>query len=286
MADNIETYVVILRPDPIIAGRLPLQELAKIVSGAFSVPVLDTAARLRRTWGLLHKTDSIDEAKTLSKILAANGFGSLVLPSLNLKKVPPLKVIRKAAPVSEGFLFSESGTMGAPHEKEKEFEKLVPWDGFSLVCAGGFYEEGGLSTGKKEKLEEGVTAVKVITTVALAAAGLPSFGKLKPAVNKGGGVEQKEKKFKFYMDMFSRQGSQHFRVCGDAFDYSFLGGRKEPSALPNFRKLVSDVLGFMPGALRNRGAAAIEKGAGDGFKYGDRQEYEGERSWLFQFCEL
>ncbi len=272
-----ETYFVIARPDP--SGRFPLLELAKILSGALSITVQDAAVRLRRAWGVLHKTGSVDEAKALSRQLAANGFGSVVLQSSSIKAFPTLKVIKKALPSSEGLIIPEAGTMDTPYARG--MDKLVPWDRFSLVCAGGFFEEDARAPAE-EKPQEGPSAVKIITSVALAAAtGMPSFGKLRPKKAVPAAM-QPRKDFNCYLDIISRDGLACFRVCGGAFDYSYLGGRKEPSALLNFRKLVPDVLHFLPGVLRNRGARAIADGAPDGFKYGDRQEYEGERFWLFQ----
>ncbi len=279
-AEERETYCLILRAEP--SGVFPLQEIARILSGALSVPVQDTAGHLRRNWGLLHKTGSVNEARRLSQVLAGSGFGSFILSSSNLKTVPPLKVIKKALPASEGLIVPETGTMDTPYARGRE--TVVPWTGFSLVCAGGFFEEVSAREGEKGKgkIQNGPGAAQIITTVALAAAGVPSFGKLKPSGKKVAEAGQAQKNFNFYLDLISVEGLENFRICGDGFDYTFLGGRKEQSALLNFRKMVPDVLSFIPGALRNRGARAIEERASDGFKYGDRQEYEGERFWLYQ----
>ncbi len=269
-------FLVVARPDPTV--HFPFQELARIVSGALSIPIQDAAMRVRRTWGLLHKTGSVDEAKALSQQLAANGFGSVVLSSANLKVFPSLKLIKKALPASEGLIIPETGTMDAPYAKG--MDKLVPWSRFSLVCAGGFFEENVPAPEGKPQKE--ISAVKIITSVALAAAtGMPSFGKLKPGKT-ASPAGQVRKDFNCYLDLISRDGPASFRICGGAFDYSCLGSGKEASTLLNFRKLVPDVLRFLPEALRNRGARAVEEGSPDGFKYGDRQEYEGERFWLFQ----
>ncbi len=274
-------FLVVSRPEP--AGRFPFQELARILSSALSVSVQDAAVRLRRTWGVLHKTGSLEEARALSQKLAAGGFACAVLSSSNVKAFPALKPIRKAVPAGEGLIIPESGTMDAPYAKGREV--LVPWDRFSLVCAGSFFEEDPMAAPQEEKQQEEISGVKVVAAVALmAATGMPSFGKLRPkkSPSDGGQSKGKMKEFNFYLDLISAEGPGSLRICGGAFDYSYLGARKEPSALLNFRKLVPDVLRCLPGALRNRGASAIEERAADGFKYGDRQEYEGERFWLFQ----
>ncbi len=274
-------FLVVARPEP--EGRFPFQELAGILSRALSITVQDAAVRLRRTWGVLHKTGSVEEARALSQRLAAGGFACAILSSSNVKKFPPLKPVRKAVPADQGLVIPEAGTMDTPYAKGRDM--LVPWERFSLVCAGSFFEEkNSMAAPREEKQQEEISAVKVVTAVALmAATGMPSFGKLKPKKNASGGPQKAgEKEFNFYLDLISADGPGSLRISGSAFDYSYLGGRKEPSALLNFRKLVPDVLHHLPGAIRNRGASAIEHRAADGFKYGDRQEYEGERFWLFQ----
>ncbi len=52
----------------------------------------------------------------------------------------------------------------------------------------------------------------------------------------------------------------------------------------NFRKLAADLLSYLPRAIKNRGAMALEKGplSGAGFRYNGKEEYEAERFWLLQ----
>ncbi len=283
MLEGKETFCVILRR----ADSFPLQELAALLSGAFGVPVHDAAAGLRRNWGLLLKTDELGRAKGLSQRLAVAGFDSFIIAASELRQLPPLKNIRKAS-FSERGLIIETGLGPAGCAGQAE----IPWGSFAsaLVCAGSFIEEEVSISGGAQGPQDG-PGIKISDIVKSAAftiaTGMPSLGKLKPGQKKDkGGAPAKRQGLSHYLDIISpgglSPGGVAFRVCGESFDYSYLGGGKEYSSLLNFGKLARDVLSFLPQAVKNRGAVALGNGTGAGIRYAGKDEYEAERFWLLQ----
>ncbi len=250
------------------------------LSGALSIPAPDAAARLRRGWGLLMKTADPGRAKNFARQLAASGFDTSIIPASSLRPLPPVKKIRKAFLSTRGVTIADASRGGAGRVSGSGGEIL--WRSFTsaLVCAGSFFEEEA-SGGGKEVLQGGPGLSDIVKGVAImAATGMPSFGKLKPKKESAA----PRQKLAFYLDIISEAGPEvfAFRVSGDSFDYSYLEDRKEYSSFLNFRKLAGDVLSFLPWAIRSRGAMALGAGAGTGFRYAGRDDYEAERFWLWQ----
>ena len=272
LAEGDAPYCVILkRPE-----GFDFPELSAAVSGVLQIPPAEAASRLRRTWGILMKTADQGFARNFCRRLAAGGFDTVIVPAPELRPLPEVKAIKKASLSERGL--SIAGAMGGEAE--------IPWGAFApcLVCAGSFLIDDGQGSAVKETLQEGPGLSDIVKGVAImAVTGIPSFGKLKPKEEKAAPRQRTV----FYLDIISRVPA--FRVCGDSFDYSYLGGRKEYSSLLNFRKLANDVLSFLPGAVRSRGAAALAvpvapaPGAfGTGFRYSGMEDYEAERFWLWQ----
>ncbi|MDA8168570.1 MAG: hypothetical protein M0Z59_02595 [Nitrospiraceae bacterium] len=245
--------------------------LADCLGRALSIPRIDSAARLARNKGILHRTGDLKEAETLKERLGREGVETFILPSAQLAPIPPFRQVRKAVPKPEGFFWYDSGGNG----------QLVPWGRFSLLCAGEM-EETHLS---KEKGRPEMDIGKIIAGVALAAAtGIPAG--LKPKSKKGEEKEVQKSSFACHLDIIGKRGHESFRITGSLFDYGYLAGRKEFTALLNFRKLALDVVGFLPGetTLRNRGVTALEKGSMRDFKYNSPGEFEQEKLWLLQLA--
>lgn len=253
----------------------PFQELSKLLGGVLGVPAHDAAAGLRRGWGLLYKTGEPGRAEDVRRKLADGGFESFVRAASELRPLPPFKTVKKASVSDRGLVITETGQNSVKSENE------FPWSSLNsaLVCAGGFLEEE-IST-DRAGVESGPKLSSVITSAAIMiATGMPSLGKLKPG-KKEVAAGKTRQRLNSYLDIISPVGPA-FRVCGEAFDYSYLGNRKDYSSLVNFRKLAQDVLAFLPKAVKNKGVKALAGGAGTGFRYANKDEYEAERYWLLQ----
>ncbi|MGA1844333.1 MAG: hypothetical protein ACMUIS_07190 [bacterium] len=90
--------------------------------------------------------------------------------------------------------------------------------------------------------------------------------------------------FNHYLDMITRNDSLSFQIVGETFDYSCLGTRKQYNIDLNFKTLVSDIGGFLPHAIKNRGVRSVESNVMKGLRYSSMQEYEQEKLWLVQLA--
>ena len=255
------SYLVVLEQ----SDGFDLQGLADILSRCLGIHRLDATTQLKRSWGLLHRTPVLDEAKKLQQEFEQAGMGTFVLPASELKPVPQLKVLRKAVPEPRGLAFEEEGE-----------NKSLPWTEIILVCAGEIEEtmsvkEMSPPDGKAKKwlMRTGLT---VTTAVAIS-----------HEMSKKREVTKQEAGATHCLDLLAGDDFESIRIVGDSFDYSYLGGRMGYNALLNFKTLVLDVTKFLADVTKNKGMRAMESGAVvQDLRYVGFDDFENEKLWLLQ----
>lgn len=260
MADEPSYYLVLKRSD-----QFDLSGLADVLSRSLGIHRLDATTQLKRSWGLLHKTPMVEQAQELQQKFQQAGIETFVLPASELKAVPQPKVLKKATPGLEGLSY---------HEEEQD--KLLPWNGVILLCAGEVEETTTVSEtlppdGKAKKWLMR-TGLSVTTAVAI------SYERSKKRQ-----VMKKETGSSYYLDLIAKGDFDSMRVVGDTFDYSYLGREMRYDSLLNFKNLVLSVGGFLTHVTKNRGMRAMEAGGlMRELKYSSHDEYENEKLWLMQ----
>jgi hypothetical protein len=260
MTDEPSYFVVLKQSD-----HFDLQGLADVLSRSLGMIRLDVTTQLKRSWGLLHKTPELERAKELQQEFEREGIQTFVLPASELKAVPQPKVLKKGVPEQEGLGYEEEGQ-----------NKLLPWHGVVLLCAGEIEETMRVTEtlppdgeAKKWLMRTGLS---VTTAVAI------SYERSKKRE-----VNKQEASSTHYLDLVAKGDFESVRILGDSFDYSYLGNRMGYNALLNFKSLVLDVGKFLPDVTKNRGMRAMESGAVvQNMRYGGFDDFENEKLWLMQ----
>ena len=259
--NNQPAYCVVLNR----ADQFDLLGLADVLSRSLRIPRFDAITHLKRSWGLLHKTDMIEKAEELQQKFGQAGIETFVLSASDLKEVPHPKVLKMAIPEPEGLAFQEEGQ-----------NKFLPWNGFTLLCAGEVEE----TIRVKESLPPDGKAAKWMARTGLSvttAVGIAYERSKKREVTK----ERTDSGY--YLDLIAKGDFESVRIVGASFDYSYLGGRMGYNVLLNFKNLVLDIAKFLPNVTKNQGMRAMEnKGVMKNVKYGGLKDFENEKSWLMQ----
>jgi hypothetical protein len=260
MANKPSHFVILNRSD-----HFDLPGLADALSRSLGIIRFDAISQLKRSWGLLHKTDMIDKAQELQQKLKQEGIETFVLSASELRPIPRPRVLRKAIPEPGGLGFQEKGQ-----------NKLLPWDSVVLLCAGQVQE----SVSVKEMLPPDGKAVKWLSRTGLS---LTTGVAIVHEASKRREVTKDRTDFSYYLDLIAKDDFESVRILGDSFDYSYLGGRKAHNVSFNFKSLALDIAKFLPNVAKNQGMRAMETQAMmKDLKYGSLNDFENEKLWLIQ----
>ena len=260
MNDKPSYYLILNNPDDLVPTRL-----AEVISNSLSMLRLDATTRVKRFWGLLHKTDKLEKAKDLKRAFDEAGIATFILPAKELTPLPSPKVLKKAIPESQGLTFQQEGQNDS-----------LPWDHVALLCAG----QIGKTERVKETLPRDGKAKKWLmrTGLSLTTAVAISYERSKE--------RQATKEIttaSLCLDLIARDASKSVRIVGDSFDYTYLADRMQYNVLFNFKKLVLDVAGFLPEVIKNRGFRALEtEPSMRNVVYESAKDFETEKLWLNQ----
>jgi hypothetical protein len=259
MSDEPSYFVTLSRPD-----SFDLQKLADVLMPFLAMPRMDVVMRLKNSWGLLHNTQERHQAQKLQERLKQEGFETFILSASEMKKVPPPKVLKKARMERDGLVLEEESQ-----------EKSLPWNSFSLICAGQVLETTSV---KKRAIGDAKVARRVAET------GLTPITamRISHARLKGKEVIEKKTSTNYILDLVARGDSDSIRIMGELFNYSYLGDRMGYNVTMNFKYLYMDVSEFLTNAIKNQGAHAIEANDMAKTRYTDARHYENEKQWLMQ----
>jgi hypothetical protein len=245
-------------------GSFNDQSLADALASSLSVLKVDAFMHLKNFWGLLHKTQEIDEAQELQEKLRQWGIKTFVLHSSKIKKLPEAKVLKKVSLEQHGLVF-----------EEKEQEKSLPWESFVLIGAGQVIE---IETVKKKAVGDGHYAKHLATTgVSFVSAVRISSDRLK-----GKEVVEKKTGTTYLLDLIARENSESIRIIGNSFNYSCLGDRMEYNMPLNFKNLYKVISMLLTDVIKNQGARAIDTDDMPKMKYSGEDSYDHEMLWLMQ----
>jgi hypothetical protein len=260
VTDESSYYVVLSKITDLDPDRL-----AAILCSELKMLRYDAISYLRNHWGMLSRTEDEVKARGLHHKFKEVGIDTFVLPSSELRDVSAARVLKKAVPESGGLSFEEDGQ-----------NIVIPWGSFIMICAG--MVEGSetvtevLAPDGKVGKWVARTGISPITAVAITAERAKKREKVKEKTTQD-----------YYLDLVAKESGDNVRIVGNNFDYSYLGERKGYNVLMNFKSLVMDIAGFLPGAVRNRGLHAIvTEAVMTNFKYNNINEYENEKLWLAQ----
>jgi DNA segregation ATPase FtsK/SpoIIIE-like protein len=254
-------YFVVLKN----ADHFDLRSLADMLSHTLGIHRADAATRLKRSWGLLHKTRVIDEAEKLQERLEQAGMDTFVLPSSRLRNPPQPIVLRKGIPQQKGMAYEDKG-----------YVTFLRWSHVNLLCAGQVEEtvqttERRSPDGKAKKwlLRTGLSP---ITAVAI-----------QHERSKVREVKKERTESNCYLDLIAGGNYDSIRIPGDSFDYSCLGSKMAHNTLVNFKTLALDIGKFLTHTIKNQGMRAMEtQPVAQGLKYGSFDDFENEKLWLMQ----
>jgi hypothetical protein len=235
------------------------------LSRAAGIHRLDATTQLKRSWGLLYKTDVIEKAQGMQQAFHQAGMETFVLPGSELRKPPQPKVLRKAIPQPDGLAFQDEAD-----------DKLLPWSSVVLLCAGEVEETMQVTErlppdGKAKKwlLRTGLTPVTAVA--------------VQYERSKIREVTKDRTESGHYLDLIAKDEYDSVRILGGSFDYSYLANKMAYNATINFRHLASDVGKFLTHVTKNKGMRAMETQVEiKGFKYGSLDDFENEKLWLMQ----
>jgi hypothetical protein len=242
-----------------------LPTLADILSRTLAIHRMDAATQLKHSWGLLYKTDVIEEAEELQEAFEQTGIETFVLPASRLRKPPQPIVLRKAVPGADGLAFQDKG-----------HDKFLKWSSVILLCAGEVEEISRTTErlppdGKVKKwlFRTGLTP---ITAVAI-----------QHERSKTREVTKDRSESRYYLDLIATDDCDSLRIIGDSFDYSCLGSKMAYNVLINFKTLAIDIAKYLTYVTKNHGMRAMEaQTVVQGSKYGSLNDFENEKLWLMQ----
>lgn len=259
--------VVLTKPE-----HFDLQKLSEILSQIQKQPRADITPKVRAQWGMIHKTDSMEEATTLQKALAQAGVETTIVDHAQMKSLPSPKRVRH-------IKFSPEGLLVEPDTDNQ----LVPWQAFVLFCAGQC-EQSQVVTGSKHFDYQQASRNVVKGTMKLGIVGLGNAVAKSAGKRASLGTKRREEiQIEYYLDLMGKEPAPNLRIVGSGFDYSCLGAKKGYNISQNFRTLVCEIAGFVPDILKGRGVrAAVTEPTLQNFKYDSSKNYDQERLWLFQ----
>ena len=255
-------YVILSQPE-----SFDLQKLSEIVASCLSLTPTDIIIHLKHSWGFLHNTQEMSEAKTLQEKLQQAGIDTFILPTKEIKTAPSPKVLRKAIPEEEGLVIEEESQI-----------TILPWNSFDMIGAAQIMET---ISEKKRVLGDGEVSRNLATT------GFTLVTAVRISHDRITGKENIEKRTSssFILDLVAQDTYKSIRIRGDKFDYSFLKDRMRYNVLMNFKNLYMDISKFLPHAAKNQGAQAMETNAMIKMRYSDASSYENEKLWLLQLLK-
>ena len=260
MTDKPSYYLILSNTDDLVLTRL-----AEILCQALGIPRLDATTRVKRFWGLLHKTGNLDKAEELKRTFDEAGIATFILPASQLTALPSPRVFRKAVPEPQGLSFQHAGESGS-----------LPWDRVVLLCAGqiGETEKVTKNLPRDGKARKWLVRTGISLTTAVAV----TYERSKKRQ-----VTKERTTSSFYLDIITRDTSKSVRIIGETFDYTYLAERMQQNVLFNFKNLVKDVTGFLPDVIRNRGLRAMEtEPTMRNVVYESAKDFETEKLWLAQ----
>jgi hypothetical protein len=259
MHDSPSYIVILSQPE-----SYDLQKLADILAPFLSMPRMDVVMQLKRTWGLLHRTQDMNEAQNLQAELNQESIETFILDASEMKEAPSLKVLKEARVEREGLVF-----------KEEDQEKSLSWDSFGLMCAG---QVLAMTQVKKRTIGDAKVARRVAET------GLTPLTALRisHARLKGKEVVEKKTSTSFLLDLIAADDSESIRILGESFNYSCLKERMGYNVPMNFKNLYTDISKLLPSVIKNQGAWAMEADDMAKMRYTDVSHYENEKRWLMQ----
>ncbi|MBW1742147.1 MAG: hypothetical protein JRJ47_01790 [Deltaproteobacteria bacterium] len=260
MANDPFYFVVLNNVD-----QFDLPTLADILSRTLDIHRMDAATQLKHSWGLLYKTDVIEEAEELQEAFEQTEIETFVLPASRLRKPPPPIVLRNAVLQQDGMAF-----------QDKSYEKFLKWRSIILLCAGEIEET--LQT--TERLPPDGKAKKWLFRTGLTPITAVAIQHERSKVRE---VTKDRTESKHYMDLIATDDCDSLRILGDSFDYSCLGSKMAYNTLMNFKTLALDIGKSLTHATRNHGMRAMEaRTVARGSKYGSLDDFENEKLWLMQ----
>jgi hypothetical protein len=260
MANNPFYFVVLNSVD-----QFDLPTLADILSRTLGIHRMDAATQLRHSWGLIYKTDVIEEAEELQEACGQTEIETFVLPASKLRKPPQPIVLRKAVPQQDGLAFQDKG-----------YEKFLKWSSVILLCAGEIEET--LQT--TERLPPDGKAKKWLLRTGLTPLTAVAIQHERSKVRE---VTKDRTESKYYLDLIATDDCDSLRILGDSFDYSCLGSKMAYNTLMNFKTLALDIGRLLTHATKNQGMRVMEaRAVTQGSKYGSLDDFENEKLWLMQ----
>ena len=254
-------YFVVLNS----VDHFDLPTLADILSRTLGIHRMDAATQLRHSWGLLYKTNVIEEAEELQEAFEQIQIETFVLPASRLRKPPQPIVVRKAVPQQDCVVFQDKG-----------YEKFLKWRSIILLCAGEVEET--LQT--TERLPPDGKAKKWLFRTGLTPITAVAIQHERSKVRE---VTKERTESKYYLDLIAQDDCDSLRILGDSFDYSCLGSKMAYNTLINFKMLALDIAELLTHATKNQGMRAMEaQTVSQGSKYGSLQDFENEKLWLMQ----
>jgi hypothetical protein len=254
-------YFVVLKS----IDHFDVPSLADILSRTLGIHRMDAATQLKRSWGLIYRTQVIEEAEELQEALEHAEIETFLLPSSKLRKPPQPTVLTTANPRNDGMAFHDKG-----------YEKFLKWSDVGLVCAGEIEE----TVQTTERLPPDGKAKKWLLRTGLTPVTAAAIQYERSEITE---VTKHTTESSCYLDLIARDDHDSVRILGHSFDYSCLGNKMVYNTLVNFKTLVLDIGAFLPDATKNQGMRAMEtRTASQGSKYGSLNDFENEKLWLMQ----
>jgi hypothetical protein len=255
--------VLLARPE-----QLQYDAVARFLAAYRGVPLFDARIAAKHSWGFLGEKLTEEEARRLADAASAQGLEAAVVPEAKAGPLPDPLPVHELRCSPEALAY----TVGTSPE-----ERRAPWDSVAVASAVGLREEFRSQKTVQEGPSQGQRLASLGITLAT---GIPIHigGKKKEVVKN---VVKAD--FFLYMDVFLRVGPAYSRLHVDAqkFRFTYLGERRQPAVLGNFRLVLEDLARYAPGARLNKGVRTSL--AGQPFLaagYDSMADYEKECRWL------
>jgi len=246
-------------PYAILQKTLSPPSREQLANAFRSLPALtdyDAAFLAKDAFGILVSNISLDEARTLSQALTAEGVDNEVVDEQDLFTLPPFKKTRRLDCLPESLVLYDQ--YDRPHS--------IDWPHVILIAA------GTVAITELKRFER--QRVRYHITPSTFARGV-----IFPSTTTEVTLKEEEKPhllLEIYLDVAP------VRSHADAHEvrYNYLGPRLQSRALNNFPLLVADLAKFATAASLNRGAQSISHDPAKTFQYPNRHAFEEEIVWL------
>jgi hypothetical protein len=259
-------FVILSRPE-----IPPIDTVSGVLSAAFGISRMDAVLLAKKSWGFLGERLSEGAARSLASAAERAGVAVRTLSESDLTSPSTIEPIHQAGCSAEGFRFLHRGA-----------EHGLSWDRLRLIGAANLREEARVM----KNVKQGPTGAQRVMGMGLTMmTGIPiRLGGKSKEVQKA--VRQAD--YFYYMDLFflTDEGLTQFHIPAQGFNFAYLGNRREPSVMNNFRLFLEDLAAAAPHAVKNKGAEIILAGRPQAsMGYDSPEDYEKECRWLLNLIE-